>query len=123
MTLHHRLSTATPDQQWELIEELWLTGMGSTYVSDSPERHERLRRFSTMLDYGAYLDAVMLMADITDDHWLELYGPRKYLSIPTPAPGKWSARLSRFNHEGEKVGWGATPALALASAIAAAKGV
>lgn len=62
----------------------------------------------------ASLDAAMTL--VPDDPWIEIKGPRKYLNIPTTVPNIWSANVSQWNHEGQAMGWGATPALALTAA-------
>lgn len=64
--------------------------------------------------YTASIDSAMSL--VGSDTWVEIKGPRKYLNIPTPVPNVWSANVSRWNHEGQATGWGATPALALTSA-------
>lgn len=64
--------------------------------------------------YTSSIDAAMGL--VPPDSWHEIKGPRKYLNIPTPVPNYWSAHLARWNHEGDAMGWGATPALALTAA-------
>lgn len=70
-------------------------------------------------NYTASLDAAMTL--VPSDPWLEIRGPRKYLNIPTHSPNFWSANVSCWNHEGQKTGWGATPALALTAAALRAR--
>lgn len=68
--------------------------------------------------YTASIDAAMSL--VPEGAWLELKGPRRYLHIPTSSPNFWSAYLASFNHEGDRMRWGATPALAIvASALRA----
>lgn len=69
--------------------------------------------------FTASLDAAMTL--VPSDPWLEIRGPRKYLNIPTRSPNFWSANVSCWNHEGQKTGWGATPALALTAAALRAR--
>ena len=65
--------------------------------------------------YTGLQEAALALLNL-DDSWLELKGPRRYLNIPTPVPNYWSASVSRWNHEGQVMGWGANPALALCAA-------
>ncbi|NML11287.1 hypothetical protein HHL08_14220 [Sphingobium sp. AR-3-1] len=69
--------------------------------------------------YTASIDAAMTL--VPPDSWHEIKGPRKYLNIPSPVPNYWSAHLARWNHEGDAMGWGATPALALTAAALRAR--
>lgn len=72
-----------------------------------------------VLEYTASLDAALTL--VPDDPWIEIKGPRKYLNIPTHSPNYWSAMVSEWYHEGEGVGWGTTPALALCAAALKAR--
>lgn len=47
----------------ERLEALWFKTQGTTYVTDSPERQDRLYRFSKMLDAGAYESAALMLAE------------------------------------------------------------
>lgn len=58
---------------------------------------------------------------VPPDCWQEIKGPRKYLNIPTPVPNVWSAYIAKWNHEGDVMGWGATPALAIVIAALKAR--
>lgn len=63
---------------------------------------------------GAYTsDVNAAMKLVPPDCWQEIKGPRKYLNIPHPVPNVWSAYIAKWNHEGDVMGWGATPALAI----------
>lgn len=77
-------------------------------------------RFMGLLDAAAYLDAAMML--VPEGWHIEIKGPRKYLNIPSPVPNYWSANVETWSHEGQKMGWGPTPALALCAAIARAGG-
>lgn len=86
----------------------------------SEETHERWVTFERKIDAGAYLDAAMML--VPEGWHIEIKGPRKYLNIPSPVPNYWSANVETWSHEVQKMGWGATPALALCAAIARAGG-
>lgn len=51
----------TEQTEREVLDQLWFDRMGTTYVSDSPDRQDRLRRFTALLDAEAYLDAALLL--------------------------------------------------------------
>ena len=72
------------------------------------------------LRYTHSIDAAMTLTKGWE-MWLELKGPRKYLTIPTPVPNYWSANLESWNHETQKMGWGATTAIALCIAALKAR--
>lgn len=62
--------------------------------------------------YTKSLDvSLSLLERCLPGEFIELDGPRKYLNIPTPVPGRWRAEVAG------KVGWGATPAFALILAV------
>jgi hypothetical protein len=68
--------------------------------------------------YTASLDAALALVErVLPGSYVELSGPRKYLHIPTPVPNRWKAYIATFNHDGDKTGWAATPALALLAAL------
>jgi hypothetical protein len=71
------------------------------------------------LRYTTSIDAAMTL--VPKGCWVEIKGPRRYLNIPSPVPNYWSANIETWNHEGQKMGWGATPALALCIAALKAK--
>ena len=78
------------------------------------------RKSVTPLPYTLSVDAAQKL--VPPDCWQEIKGPRKYLNIPTPVPNVWSAYIAKWNHEGDVMGWGATPALAICIAALRAKG-
>lgn len=50
---------------------------------------------------------------VTEGHFWEVSGPRRYLGIPTPVPNYWCANLTIFDGRHMTFGgWGATEALA-----------
>lgn len=57
---------------------------------------------------------------MTDDHYWEISGPRKYLNIPTTVPDRWRCALSIGPFWAAKtfVGWGPTEAAAREAAVA-----
>ena len=60
----------------------------------------------------ASLDAALALVErVRPGAWIEVSGPRKYLNIPTPSPGRWRAEAD------DGIGWGATPAIALLIAL------
>ncbi len=97
--------------------------------AESAERDELGIAINEALDIASYItddgdptqsiDAALTL--VPKDSWIEIKGPRKYLNIPTPVPAAWSAEVSRWDHEGQGVGWAATPALALCAAALKAR--
>jgi hypothetical protein len=74
--------------------------------------------WSDVPDLTASLDAALALVErVLPGSYVELSGPRKYLHIPTPVPNRWKAYIATFNHDGDKTGWAATPALALLAAL------
>lgn len=102
---------ANGGDEFRIISEAALSIFGWT--------DDRYKRVLRLLEAGTSLDAAMTL--VPSDPWLEIRGPRKYLNIPTRSPNFWSANVSCWNHEGQKTGWGATPALALTAAALRAR--
>lgn len=85
-------------------DAVWVSGGYGAYEFHDPER------------YTASLDAAIALCDrVLPGNYREITGPRKYLNIPTPVPGKFRAQLT--TDAGIKsyrsIGWGETEAIAL----------
>ena len=105
------MAAAILEDAWELIAPLW--NLSSVALA------QKAALFAGYMDARAFLDAAMTL--VPADCWHEIKGPRKYLNIPSPAPNYWSAHLAKWNHEGDVMGWAATPALALCAAALRAR--
>jgi hypothetical protein len=110
-----QIASATPDQQREVLEGLWLAHHHGGYPPEGA--HDTCRkcaRFTAMLDCRAYESAVlMLVPDKYRDDWiLSCYG--SYGAYLAPDPMYFSEGYA------DAIGYGATAALALAAAIAKA---
>jgi len=81
-------------------------------------RGDDLSRWYPVPGLTASIDAAVgLVERMLPGCWVDLCGPRKYLHIPTPSPNHWRGMVNAWNAQGDVVGWGATPALALIAAL------
>lgn len=112
LELAERCEAATEggfDLNKEILKALGYTwrGMGYWFHDDS---HQWLG----CTQFTLSIDAALTL--VPEGLWHEIKGPRRYLNIPSPVPNYWSAHLSAFDHTGDRMGWGATPALAICAA-------
>lgn len=116
MTLSDRIAAAGPEQQRELIEEVWLALNPEPEHDDAPipdlrpvpwRVWERGRqRLTAMLDAGAYESAVIAMK-----------GDARILTVTDMGDGTWIAKLWK-----QPACKGSTFALALLAALVKARG-
>ena len=115
MTLLDRIEAATPDQQADLLREVW-EALNPGPIPDNPQRVAWLKkrhRFYDMLDVAAYVDAALSMVPFGYDASVSLFG----------GDGNSGCVWKHGYYDDTAIyGDGSTPALALLAAIVRAIG-